>query len=314
MTRADPAIAASPAVAVLPSGLRPHVVEAVREGGGRVVSPAEATVLVWTDPADAHGIQRVLADHPQIEVVQLLWAGVEEFAALGLFSDGRTWACGKGVYADPVAEHALALALAGLRGLPGRVRATSWGPQWGTSLVGGRVTVLGGGGITESLVRLLRPFGVDITVVRRSGAPMEGVDRVVAPEATSEALATADVAVLALALTPETTGIIDRQALEVLPSHAWLINVARGQHVVTQDLVRALESGQIGGAGLDVTDPEPLPEGHPLWHLDNVIITPHTANTEAMAVPLVSARVRANVRRLAAGDAMIGLVDPALGY
>lgn len=314
MTSASPTTTRKPAVAVLPSGVRPHIVDAVIDGGGRVVPPAEARVLVWTDPSDAGGIQRVLAEHSQIEVVQLLWAGVEGFAALGLFADGRTWACGKGVYADPVAEHALALALAGLRGLPGRVRATSWGPQWGTSLVGGRVTVLGGGGITESLVRLLRPFEVDLTVVRRSGAPMDGVDRVLAPESTLEALADADVVVLALALTPETDGIIDRQALEALPSTAWLVNVARGRHVVTDDLVRALESGQIGGAGLDVTDPEPLPEGHPLWHMDNVIITPHTANTEAMAVPLVSARVRTNIHRLATGAAMIGLVDPSLGY
>ena len=303
-----------PAVAVMPEGLRPHIAEAVEAGGGRLAGPDEAQMLVWTDPSDVDGLVEVLGRCPDIAIVQLIWAGVESFHARGLFDDGRTWLNGKGIYADPVAEHALALGLAGLRGLPGRVGARSWGPQWGRSLVGGRVTILGGGGITESLVRLLRPFEATTTVVRRSTAPMEGVARVLGPDRTAESVRDADLVVLALALTPETVGIVDAHLLGEMPSHAWLVNVARGGHVVTDDLVEALKSGVIGGAGLDVTDPEPLPEGHPLWALDNAIITPHTANTEAMAVPLVSARVRANVARLAAGDPLIGQVDPALGY
>ena len=300
--------------AVLPEGLRTHVADAVVEAGGQLTDPADARLLVWTDPQDADGLQQVLADAPQIEVVQLLWAGVEAFAELGLFDDGRTWACGKGVYADPVAEHALTLLLALARGLPDRVTARSWGPQWGRSLIGSPITVLGGGGITESLVELLGPFRADITVVRRSPQPIRDVAHVVDPTRTTEALRSADAVVLALALTPETRGVIDADALAAMRDDAVLVNVARGEHVVTDDLVTALRDGQIAGAGLDVTDPEPLPEGHPLWTESRCLITPHTANTEAMAVPLVSARVRANVRRLAAGEPLIGLVDPALGY
>ena len=186
-------------VAVLPEGLRPHLLDAVVAGGGEVVAPDEARMLVWTDPNDAAGVSDVLAANPDIEVVQLLWAGVEEFAALGLFDDGRTWLCGKGVYADPVAEHALALSLAGLRGLPGRITARGGGPQWGTSLIGRQVTVLGGGGITESFLRLLGPFESDVTVVRRSGEPLDGATRVVTPDRTLEALDGADLVVLALA-------------------------------------------------------------------------------------------------------------------
>ena len=301
-------------VAVRPAGLRPHLEQAVVDAGGRLVEPGEARMLVWSDATDADGLRALLADAPQIEVVQLLWAGVEGFARLGLFDDGRTWACGKGVYADPVAEHALAMTLAGLRGLPARGAATSWGPQWGTTLLGADVTILGGGGITRSLVRLLGPFSCQVTVVRRTPDPMEGVARVVDPSATASAIAAADVVVLALALTPHTRGVIDASALASMREHAWLVNVARGEHVVTDDLVDALRHGTIAGAALDVTDPEPLPDDHPLWALDNVLITPHTANTEAMAVPLVSARIRANVRRLAAGEPLIGLVDPAAGY
>lgn len=303
-----------PPVAVRPEGVRPHLEQAVQDGGGRLVEPADAQMLVWTDPTDAEGLRGLLGTNSGIEVVQLLWAGVEDFAAQGLFNDGRTWACGKGVYADPVAEHALAMMLAGLRGLPGRVGATSWGPQWGHSLFGSRVTILGGGGITESLIRLLQPFDVDLTVVRRNPSDMPGVARVVDADQTSAALSEADVVVLALALTADTRGVIDAGALQTMQSDAWLINVARGEHVVTDDLVAALRDDQIAGAALDVTDPEPLPDGHPLWGLDNVIITPHTANTEEMAVPLIAARVAANVRRLAAGEPLIGLVDPESGY
>ena len=305
---------AGPRVAVRPAGLREHLHEAVRAGGGTVVEPDEAELLVWTDPKDPGELESLLAEHPSIRTVQLLWAGVESFAERGMFDDDRTWACGKGVYADPVAEHALALLLAGMRGLPARAAATSWGPQWGTSLLGARVTVLGGGGIAESLVRLLGPFDADVTVVRRSTRELDGVARTLPPERTLEALRGADAVVLALALTPETTGVIDAEALEAMEEHAWLVNVARGAHVVTDDLVAALAAGTIAGAGLDVTDPEPLPDGHPLWHEERCVITPHTANTEAMAEPLIAERVRRNVERFGRGEPLIGLVDAERGY
>jgi phosphoglycerate dehydrogenase-like enzyme len=90
--------------------------------------------------------------------------------------------------------------------------------------------------------------------------------------------------------------------------------VARGKHVVTDDLVVALKERRIGGAGLDVTDPEPLPDGHPLWDLPNCIITPHTANTAEMARPVLSARITENIRRFAAGEELVGPVDPSAGY
>jgi phosphoglycerate dehydrogenase-like enzyme len=95
---------------------------------------------------------------------------------------------------------------------------------------------------------------------------------------------------------------------------AWLVNVARGAVLDTEALVDALRSGQIGGAALDVTDPEPLPDGHPLWDLPNCLITPHTADTEEMRRALLGRRIAENVRRLAAGQELAGLVDPDLGY
>jgi phosphoglycerate dehydrogenase-like enzyme len=286
--------------------------EAIVEGGGHISPLDEAEALIWGAPRDVDGLARILESHRQMQWVQLPFAGIENF--VHLIDHDRLWTCGKGVYAEPVAEMALSLMLAGLRGLGSYARRTTWSGPLGRNLRGGRVTILGGGGITESLVSLLRPFDCHITVVRRHVTAMEGVADVVAADRYLEALPGADAVVLALALTSETVGIIGRNEMEAMDSHAWIVNVARGGHIVTEDLVWALANDVIGGAALDVTDPEPLPTDHPLWTMDNCIITPHVGNTPEMAVPLLSERIRINVRRWADGDDLIGPVHVALGY
>ncbi|HEV2089280.1 MAG TPA: D-isomer specific 2-hydroxyacid dehydrogenase family protein [Cryptosporangiaceae bacterium] len=298
--------------AVYPGPITTVLAEAITVAGGELVDVAEAEILVWTDPFDADGLAELLVTRPDIRWVQLPFAGVDRFA--GLFGDDRTWTSTKGAYSEPVAEHALALGLAGLRQLPQRARATTWGSPGGIELRGSPVTVVGGGGITEALLRLLSPFHVEATVVRRHVAPIEGAARVVGREDLSGALAGARLVVLALALTPETAGIMGAAELRGMDDDAWLVNVARGAHVVTADLVSALRDGIIGGAALDVTDPEPLPAGHPLWTLDNCIITPHTANTWQMAQPLFAERVGSNVGRYLRKEPLLGRVDPELGY
>jgi phosphoglycerate dehydrogenase-like enzyme len=286
--------------------------EAIVAGGGHVVPPEDAVGLVWASPRDAPGLASTLQRAPEVEWVQLPFAGVEEY--LHLVDDDRLWTCGKGVYADPVAELVLAFALAGLRGLSTYVRASRWEPPIGRNLRGARVTILGGGGITLSLLRLLQPFDCHVTVVRNRVQPMDGADDVLEADRYADALPGADVVVLALALTPETEGIVSAAELSLMERHAWLINVARGKHIVTDDLVVALRSGSIGGAALDVTDPEPLPPEHILWSLPNCLITPHVGNTPAMAMPLLAERITANVKRFAEGEELIGPVDPDLGY
>ncbi|HEX6419379.1 MAG TPA: NAD(P)-dependent oxidoreductase [Acidimicrobiales bacterium] len=304
---------ARPRIAVLP-GRGSFLAAAVEAGGGQVVDPAAAEALVWTDPAGGGQLGRLLDEHPQLRWVQLPWAGVEPHLDVIRAHADRRWTCGKGVYAAPVAEHALALALAGLRHLDRYARAGTWTAPAGTNLIGARVAIVGGGGIAEVLLRLLAPFDCDVTVVRRTPAPMAGARRVLPPSRLDEALRDAVLAVLALPLVGETAGLIDRRRLDLLAEGACLVNVARGAHVVTDDLVDALRAGHLGSAGLDVTDPEPLPDGHPLWAMPNVIVSPHTANTPAMARPLLGARITENVRRWAAGEPLIGPVDPAAGY
>ena len=164
--------------------------------------------------------------------MQLPFAGIENF--VHLVDHDREWTCAKGVYAEPVAEMALTLALAGLRGFGTYARAHDWTAPQGRNLLGASVTILGGGGITESLVRLLQPWDCHITVVRRTAHALEGVDDVLEADRYADALPGADLVVLALSLTPETEGIIAADELSLMEDHAWLVNVARGRHVVTE--------------------------------------------------------------------------------
>ena len=300
-------------VAVVPRGID-WVEKAVLAGGGELVEPDQAEALVWMMPWSDEGLAEALDTSPGIRWVQLPLAGVEGFAGSDRFQDGRTWTCAKGVYAVPVAELALTLALAGFRSVAEAARATSWGRPAGRLLHGRDVTIVGGGGITEQLLRLLEPFETSNVVVRRRADPLPGARRTLPPEHLLDALGAADLVVLALALTPETQGLIGAAELAAMRPGSWLVNVARGRHIRTDDLVAALKEGRIGGAGLDVTDPEPLPEGHALWSLPNCIITPHSGNTPAMAVAPLSARISENVARWIEGKELIGLIDPQLGY
>jgi len=300
-------------VAVVAPGSRSDwVQQAVEAGGGVVCDLEESEALVWFGPRDASALAEALEIAGGAKWVHLLGAGVDPF--IEVFDHDHIWTSGKGLSAGPVAEHALALALAGLRGLPAYLGSDSWGQPGGVSLHGQTVTVIGGGGIATELLRLLAPFDCDVTVVRRTASPLAGASRVLVPGRLNEGLSAAQVVFLALALTPETRGLIGVAQFEAMPGSAWIVNISRGEHIVTDDLVQALRTGQIAGAALDTTMPEPLPTGHPLWGFANCIVTPHTATTVKMIRPALAGRLSDNVRRFAAGREMIGLVDVDAGY
>jgi phosphoglycerate dehydrogenase-like enzyme len=286
---------------------------AVLAGGGIVVEdPAEAEGLIWIAPRDPSRIATTLADGPSIRWVQLPFAGIEPFH--GHLTSDHVWTSGKGVYAEPVAEMVLAMLLAGMRNLTGYARETTWSRHVGRNLLGARITMLGGGEIAQALLRLLAPFRCQVTVLRRLAEPLEGAQRTGTLADLHASLADADAVVIALALTPQTRHVIDAAALEAMREHALLVNVGRGGHVDTDALVAALATGSIGGAALDVTDPEPLPDGHALWTEPRCLITPHVGNTLEMGIPLFEARVRENVARFAAGQSLLGSVDVEAGY
>ncbi|MFF3444538.1 D-isomer specific 2-hydroxyacid dehydrogenase family protein [Streptosporangium sp. NPDC002721] len=293
---------------------RPGIEEAVSRGGGTNVPLADADGLVWMIPGEPELLGATLDAHPRIRWVQFPWAGVEKFTASGVFGRPVVFSCAKGSFAGQVAEHALTLALACLRNLSLQARTPGWCPVDPRSLHGRRVTILGGGGIATELVRLLAPFGCRVRVIRRRPEKVEGADETLPPQALHAVLPETDVLVLALALTPETRHVVGAAQLALLPPQAIVVNVARGAHIETGALVEALDAGTISAAGLDVTDPEPLPDGHPLWADPRVLITSHCADSAEYVARMFCERVERNVRNLRAGRPLEGVIDPATGY
>lgn len=296
---------------------------AVQAAGGTVVGeepgtgPAEhggATALMLLRPIPADRLRRSLEANPQVDWVQFPFAGIEPFIPLARSRPDVTWTSAKGLYAPPVAEHALALTLALLRHLPERARATGWGEGGGRSLHGSRVVVLGGGGIAREYIRLLRAWDVHVTAVRRRDEPVPGADRTVTAERLDEVLPTADVVMLAAAATESTAGIIGARQLASMSQNAVLVNVGRGVLVDTAAVTAALGSGSVQGYATDVTDPEPLPESHPLWDEPRCLITPHTADTPQMCIPLLQGRIERNLAARTIGRPLEGLVDLEGGY
>ena len=299
-------------VSILPKSF-PEYEQAVVDAGGEVVPfAADVSAVIWTDYSQPQALAELLSSNAHIQWVQLPFAGVDAFAKVLDYPVRFTSA--KGAYRKPVAEHALLLMMALGRVIPERVRATSWGKSFAVSLYDSKILIIGGGGITEELLLLLAPFHTEITVIRNRDIPMPGASSTKTFEHLDEELGNADFVVLAAALTNETRRLIDSRRLTLMKPTSYLVNIARGPMIVTDDLISALNTGELAGAALDVTDPEPLPEGHPLWVAKNILITPHTADTRAQVVPLFSERVRANVRAYLGQGDWVGVVDPILGY
>jgi phosphoglycerate dehydrogenase-like enzyme len=298
-------------VAIAPQS-NPAYESAVVAAGGQVVPLGpEVAAMIWTDYSKPQDLDETVRANPQLEWVQLPFAGVDAFKlSLDL---PVTFTSAKGSYRQPVAEHALTLCLALARKIPERVRATSWGEKFAVSLYDSEILIVGGGGITEELLNLLAPFNTRVNVVRKHVAPMQGA-QVFGFDKLDELLPAADFVVLASALTDETRGLFNDARFASMKPTSYFVNIARGPIVDTDSLIRALETDQIAGAGVDVTDPEPLPDGHKLWTTKNVIITPHTADTPVQVIGLFSKRIDENVRAFIAGHALVGLVSPELGY
>jgi phosphoglycerate dehydrogenase-like enzyme len=281
---------------------------------GSVLSPLteEVGAVIWTDYSDPKGLEKLLEENKQLEFVQLPFAGVDAFQNVLHFP--VRFACAKGAYREPVAEHALMLALALGRVVRERVEARSWGRKFAASLYDANILIVGAGGITEELLKQLAPFRCNITVVRNRAEHLEGATKTVQLDELDEHLPEADWVFLACSLTESTRNLFNLDRFKKMNSSAYLINVARGAVVNTSDLVTALNDEVIAGAGVDVTDPEPLPDGHPLWTAKNVIITPHTADTNAQVIRLFSIRIRENLAAYKGSGDWVGLVDPELGY
>jgi phosphoglycerate dehydrogenase-like enzyme len=283
---------------------------AVLAAGGVLADLQRAEVVVWDEGRPEELGERL---HAGVRLVQLTAAGIENWFEAGVIDDKRLWAAAKGVYDAPIAEYVLAMMLAFARQLPKVVADSEWRHREPKLLAGHTIGIVGAGGIGQATLRSLTPFGVRTLALTRSGRQVPQASVSLGPGGLERLLAESDYVVLAAPATPETDGMISAERLALMRDGACLINVGRGTLVDTDALVAELRDGRISAA-LDVTDPEPLPSGHPLWTLPNAIVTSHTANTARLGRAAMASRVKENVARFARGEKPLGLVDAAARY
>jgi len=266
----------------------------------------------------------VLAAGPRIRWVQSFSAGVERCVSIPALRERGILLTNMQRVAGPVmAEHVMAMMLAYARGLhffiPERM-ATRWtrelpAPGRMMTLEGKTVLVVGLGGIGVEVAKRAHALGMRVIATRASGR--EGppfVSYVGLPDELAKLGAEADFVVNTVPLTPATTRMFDAKFFAAVKPGAFFVNVGRGQSVVQDELIGALRSGRLGGAGLDVTDPEPLPADSPLWQMPNVILTPHVSAQSDVDDSIRMAVAVENLRRYVAGEKMLSVVDVAKGY
>ena len=291
-------------------------------GHQEVDSIDQAQVYINTTP-DPQEIPKIPAN---IEFVQHCFTGVNQLIDAGVITDdGVPWCNAAGAFAQPVAESALGLLLSqahhhkrfaleatwdGAREID-ESQAWLYTPKGHTSK---KVAIFGAGGIGQELISMLQPFGVHITAVNRSGRQVAGADVTVALADATSVWSEADFIVLIMPLTEETNGLVDAAKFKAMKKSAILINVGRGKLVNTDDLVDALRSGEIAGAGLEVVDPEPLPDDHPLWGLKNCTMTPHMGASWQVADFHLGEIFNANAAAWEEGKSLPTHIDPKAGY
>ncbi|MDR3505504.1 MAG: NAD(P)-dependent oxidoreductase [Acidocella sp.] len=293
-------------------GLSPHIVLRELPPERAWAVPVEAEILIAVPP---RGERAAVPEQPppgwpgRLRWVHAVSAGVDEYPPW-LFQVPLV-TCGRGTNSATIAEFTLAAILAVEKRLPEIwiSEAQAWKPVQLGTLQGKTLGLLGYGSIGQEIATRARAFGMEVIAFRRSGGEAPGVR--IADFAT--VLAEADHLVVALPLTPETSGIVDASALARLKPGAHLINIARGKLLDHASLLAALESGHLGFASLDVTEPEPLPAGHPLYAHPRVHLSPHlswSGGDLSRYVPLFAE----NLRRYLKGETLLNLVPPGRGY
>jgi phosphoglycerate dehydrogenase-like enzyme len=248
----------------------------------------------------------VIGRLPALRVVQTLTAGVDN--VLPSLPDGVTLCNAAGVHDASTSELALGLTIAALRGFPDFVRSQDqgrWADVFRPSLADRTVTVVGWGGVGQAIGRRLEPFEVTVQpVASRARAGVHGIADLPALLPSTEVL------ILAVPLTAQTRGLVNADVLAALPDGALVVNVARGSVVDTDALLAELTSGRLRAA-LDVTDPEPLPPGHPLWQAPHVLISPHVGGNTTAYRPRAARLVSQQLARWAAGEPLANVVTPS---
>ncbi|MET8171027.1 2-hydroxyacid dehydrogenase [Streptomyces clavifer] len=273
--------------------------------------PADCAFYVVPYMKGAEVAVRPLKAMSAVQVVQTLSAGIDHVEpGLGLLPAGVRLCNAKGVHEASTAELALALVLASLRGLPGFMQGQGreeWRSGFYPALADKSVLIVGYGSIGAAIEDRLEPFECARVVRVARSARATGRGPVHALEDLPALLPSADVVILSTPLNPSTQGLVDAGFLAAMRDGALLVNVARGPVVDTAALLSELESGRLRAA-LDVTDPEPLPAGHPLWHAPHVLITPHVGGSTSAFLPRAKRLLAGQLTRFAAGQPVDNLV------
>jgi phosphoglycerate dehydrogenase-like enzyme len=253
--------------------------------------------------------------------VQAGTAGVERLLAMGLAERGVLLTNATGAHGVPMAEMILAMMLAFATGLhtllwaqPMHRRARDGVLEAKFELEGQTLCVLGLGDIGGTLARKAQALEMRVLGVRRSGEPFPGLDGQYTPDQLPQALPQAHHVALCLPLTTETRHMIGERELRAMKPSAFLYNVGRGPSIEPTALIQALAEGWIAGAGLDVTDPEPLPEDSPLWDMPNVLLGQHTSGSSPFNGERITSILLENLGRYRRGEPLINVVDSDLGY
>jgi phosphoglycerate dehydrogenase-like enzyme len=281
-------------------------------GSLRAVEKAE---VLWYDPRTSAPIEQLLAAGRRLRWVTCQNVGVDRFPLAELRRRRIRLTNAAGHYAIPIAEYIVMAMLAWAKGMPELVRAQDhevWlSPAPGDrELAGGHALIVGYGGIGRAVGERLRGLGLEVTGVRTRARP----PFVIGPDDWRPRLAEFDHVILCAPLTARTAHLIGERELAAMKPGAWLANTSRGALIETDALVAALRSGHLGGAYLDVTDPEPLPAGHPLWKLPNVLVTPHSSWASARFARRTSEFFVENLARYQAGRPLRNLVKLEAGY
>ena len=287
-----------------------------------IAQVANADAIVGGDNAVCD--DRVLAAAKKVRWIAVMSAGVEEcLGKAGLDRPGVIVTNMRAVAGPVMAEHSIALAFALSRSLQVSVGRQARGEGWNRnfagsqpqSLTGKTMLVAGLGGIGLEVARRAHALGMKVIATR--GSSREGPDYVSHVGLSDELpslIGQADVVVASLPLTPATTHLFDSKMFARMKKTAYFINVGRGGSVVTDDLVAALNNGVVAGAGLDVTEPEPLPKDHALWKAKNIIITPHMSAQSDLGQGKRELILREQLRRFVSGDKLLSVVDLKKGY
>jgi phosphoglycerate dehydrogenase-like enzyme len=315
-------------VVILPNAIHGEAISAAELAEFRKAAPSLQIVLgeagkLEEQTRDAHAIigaapQPLIAAAKNLEWLQVPSAGVEQYMTPEFKARSFTFTNGKIVQGPEIADHALALLLAHTRGLTRYMRQKEWAGRTGVPLLelrGKHAVVIGAGGIGTQIALRAQAFGMTVTGVDPEDKPLlPFFERVVRVERLDEVLPQADVVFMAAPHTAASDKMVGAKQFDLMKKSAYFIAVSRGKTFDNAALIRALREGRLAGAGLDVTEVEPLASDSPLWGMDNVVITPHIAGRSDGERARYIDLYRENIERFAAGRSLRHVVDKQKGY